>query len=421
MTSALRTSLILVAAAFMVGSTAAAELTLDDCIDLAMKNRAVIIQSQGAEKLAAAGKRSALGAFLPNLSASYGYADNLNSSAKGDELAAKFAWNVTPIPSYFEYRAAAADLAAARLDVIGSEQDLILAVKLAYFNYLAAVQNVTVNDQALKRAEEQLKLIQSRFDLGSASLSDVLKQKVEYGNVKLTLLKAQNLVTTTQAKLAYTIGIDPRQEQAFSSTFAPRTYDGAMDDAVAFALEHKPELLSAQKSLESAGYTVKSTMTTYFPELSFSLNAGRSWFSDKNFGAFGGDNDISNEGSVGYGLTWNIFDGFSREARVASAKVSRNNQRAGLADLRNRIVFDVKTAFTDIQQFRDQHSVAQENVTASEEDLKITQEKYNLGAATILDLLNAQVSLRQAQVDLIQADFDLNLAISRLENAMGKM
>ncbi len=49
--------------------------------------------------------------------------------------------------------------------------------------------------------------------------------------------------------------------------------------------------------------------------------------------------------------------------------------------------------------------MSQENVDAATEDLKITQEKYNLGAATILDLLNAQVSLKQAQVSMIQARF----------------
>ena len=92
-----------------------------------------------------------------------------------------------------------------------------------------------------------------------------------------------------------------------------------------------------------------------------------------------------------------------------------------MADQRNLVASQIKTAYLNIQQLKEQKNVSQSNVDASTEDLKITQEKYNLGAATILDLLNAQVSLKQAQVTLIQADFDLNLAISRLENAMGKM
>ena len=64
--------------------------------------------------------------------------------------------------------------------------------------------------------------------------------------------------------------------------------------------------------------------------------------------------------------------------------------------------------------------VAQESVAAAEENMKIVQERYNLGAATILDLLTAQEDLKRAQVSYINSRFDLNLAIARLENAMGK-
>jgi len=94
---------------------------------------------------------------------------------------------------------------------------------------------------------------------------------------------------------------------------------------------------------------------------------------------------------------------------------------ASLADTKNLVISEVKTAYLEIEQYKEKKSVAEENVDAAEEDLKITQEKYNLGAATILDLLDAQVSLKEAQVSVIQADFDLNLAVAKLENAMGKM
>jgi outer membrane protein TolC len=129
----------------------------------------------------------------------------------------------------------------------------------------------------------------------------------------------------------------------------------------------------------------------------------------------------SNTRSVGFSINWNIFDGFVREKRLVDAKVYRNNARADLADLRNSTVSNVKISYFEIEQLKKQVEVAQENVAAAEEDMKITQEKYNLGAATILDLLDAQVSLKTAQVGHISAQFDLNLAIANLENAMGKM
>ncbi|MEW5924771.1 MAG: TolC family protein, partial [Candidatus Zixiibacteriota bacterium] len=61
----------------------------------------------------------------------------------------------------------------------------------------------------------------------------------------------------------------------------------------------------------------------------------------------------------------------------------------------------------------------EENVAAAREDMSLIQEKYNLGAATILELLDAQVSLITAQNNKVEVDFDYNLSIARLENAMG--
>ena len=98
----------------------------------------------------------------------------------------------------------------------------------------------------------------------------------------------------------------------------------------------------------------------------------------------------------------------------------RNDARAFLADSRNLAKSNIQTIFLDIGKLREQNNVSTENVEAATEDLKITQERYNLGAASILDLLDAQVSLKQAQVQLIQADFNLNTKVAELDKAMGK-
>jgi outer membrane protein len=430
----------------------AKDLTLDDCIDMALKNRASIIAARGQAELAKWNVRVALGQFLPRADASWSsiksesrtghekdvYAgvtndyDLANSTNTDTKLHAGATWGFTLPDAILNYQSARLDRQGAELDVIGSEQDLILAVKITYYGYLAAIQNQTVSSEAVKRSEEQLKLIQSRFELGSAALSDVLKQKVLYGNDQLGLLQANNSVTTSKADLAYTIGLDPQQEQTFSTEYSVRQYDGSLTDAIDFGLHHKPSLLSQQKAVASSKTQYTRALSDYLPKIGPSASYGYSRtksdaiFKDTvNLPApyiAAGKQTISGT-SLTYGIeaTWNIFDGFQRERSVASAKIARNNANAALADLRNQVASQIKTAYLNIQQLKEQKNVSQSNVDASTEDLKITQEKYNLGAATILDLLNAQVSLKQAQVTLIQADFDLNLAISRLENAMGKM
>jgi len=440
----------------------AKELTLDDCIDLALKNRASIIRARGAESMAGAAKMSALGAFLPNIRGSYSYSKGketdidpmrvaeytdpitvVDTTYSGTDtildartvytgavlfdeqdqgpsksLYARGDLSVFNLSNWFDLASANAYKARAHLDVLASEQDLIYSVKVSYYGYLASGENLDVQEEAVKRADEQLKLIQSRFDLGSASLSDVLKQKVQFGNDRLALLRAQNGVTNSKADLAYTIGIDPRQDHEFATTYAVGGYNGTLDEAVNFGLTNNPRLLGQMKTVDEARHGVWSAKSGYLPTLS-------AYADYRNFNGTQGFPETfdysSNTRSYGFTVSWNIFDGFFRERSVTNAKVSHNNARATLADTRNLTASRVKTAYLDIDQLNEQKTVSSENVAAAEEDLKITQEKYNLGAATILDLLDAQVSLKQAQVALIQVDFDLNLAIAKLENAMGKM
>jgi outer membrane protein len=412
----------------LIGSTvSAAEMTLEECIALALKTRASIIQSRGAEELAAAGKRSALGAFLPSLSARYSWSktkyydvDILDSAgaptgetatleSSGKSISISSNMSLLDVSNFFSYASASASLERAKLDVIASEQDLVYSVKLAFYAHLASIENVSVQEEAVKRSEEQLKLIQSKFDLGSASKSDVLKQRVQSGSDQLSLLRAKNAVVTSRADLAYTIGMDPTSDVTFSRGGEATEFAGTLDEAITFGLTNSPDVLAAEKDFTASKNDLRAARSQYLPTIggSASYNLNEPDFESKSL-------------TYGFSINWNIFDGFRREQSITSARVFRNNSMALLSDTRNATVQSIKSAYLNIEQLKEQSRVAQETVASAEEDLKITQEKYNLGAATILDLLNAQVSLRQAETDLVQANFDLNVAVAQLENAMGK-
>jgi outer membrane protein len=445
----------------LAGAIQAKELTLDDCIQTALENRATIIRARGAASQAGSEKLSTLGAFLPSVRGGYSYSKGktmdmdpvrslpteyefgIDTTIIGNDTALDASatvsayeyydeqdegpnesWSISAdmyifrAANFFNYAAASAASARAKLDVIASEQDLISSVKIAYYAYLATVENVGVQEDAVRRAEEQLKLIESRFELGSASKSDVLRQKVLHGNDRVALLRAQNAVTQTRADLAFTIGLDPREDHQFSAEYRVREYAGTLDEAISYSMSHNPRLLATEKTADQAKHSLRAARSSYLPYIAGSASYRR--FTGTESYPFNLEYS-SNSYSIGFSINWSIFDGFSRERQVNSAKVFRNNALADLADSRNSTVAGVKTSYMEIEQLKLQIEVSRENVTAAEEDLRITQEKYNLGAATILDLLNAQVTLKEAQVALIRAQFDLNLAIARLENAMGKM
>jgi len=408
-------------------------LSLDDCITEALKNHPDVVRARGQVKRADGVLWQSFGAFLPNISAG-GSVTQINSEpgvrviqdqlyqtsgiTKNYDLGLSAGLTVFDGgQNIFNYLGARADKSYYKYLSEQTEQNLILTVKTTYYSYLASERTKEIREEAVKRGEEQLKLAQSKFDVGSASKSDVLKAKVQYGNDKLSLLEAENAVSINRANLAYLIGIDVNSDIEFSRETPKRDYSGSENEALKFGLSNHPGLLSTESNLSAARYGVKSIWGRYAP--SVSVRVSRGWTNEY----WGMVNDFSDDDArwtISTSLDFTIFDNFSRKAAMASAKASLNDARVAYHYQRNSVANEIKKAYLDMNKAFEALKLADENESAATEDMALVQEKYNLGAATILELLDAQVSLITAQNSKIQAEFDLNLAIARLENAMGK-
>jgi outer membrane protein TolC len=65
-------------------------------------------------------------------------------------------------------------------------------------------------------------------------------------------------------------------------------------------------------------------------------------------------------------------------------------------------------------------TIAQASVAAATEGLRVQQERYGLGMATIVDVLTSQISLDQAEVDVVRARFDFLVAKAQIEALIGR-
>ena len=84
------------------------------------------------------------------------------------------------------------------------------------------------------------------------------------------------------------------------------------------------------------------------------------------------------------------------------------------------VALELKQAFLSVQEAKQKIDLTKKKMESAEEDLDLVQEKYNLGSANILELLDAEVSFKEAESDRVQAFYDYNLAIAEFEKAIGK-
>jgi outer membrane protein TolC len=161
----------------------------------------------------------------------------------------------------------------------------------------------------------------------------------------------------------------------------------------------------------------------YFPTVTGSFS--QNWSGPVSTGidsATGRQNTITWRGqwSARLSLSWSIFNGFTREATLTRSVVAREAAEAQAADARRGASAQLTQQLAAYESAGTRIGITVASRAAAAEDLRVVQERYRLGAATILEVLTSQVTLDQAEVDAVQAQFDFLVARAQLEALMGR-
>lgn len=414
------------------GFSFAEVLTLDRSVELALKNNYGVIAAQNTFLAKRGQVYTAWGSILPAISISATGTERWPTSVYFDQRTGRlvsnkrnysgvlsFSANYSGLGmgTYAGIRQSYNDRGASYFSLQNAKSSLVLQVKENYYSVLKAKMLVDVAQDAVKRSEEGLRVAQSRYELGSASMSDVLKARVQVGNDKLDLLTNTNNYKLALANLAFSMGADVNQEYEVEEGLPERTITISYEAALNEAIDKNPEYRKSIYDLHYAEDQKLSAYSAFLPDFSLGVNhstsAGR--LSDLP------DMKMANASRTYYAsLNFNILNGFNDYARMRAARRNVTTFQENLKNTRNSVALQVRQAFLDLQRSDEAKALASEALAAAQEDANLVKEKYNLGAATILDVLNSEVSLKQAQTSKVQALFDFNLAISRLEKAMGR-
>ena len=125
-------------------------------------------------------------------------------------------------------------------------------------------------------------------------------------------------------------------------------------------------------------------------------------------------------GSLRFGLSFPIFDQFSREERLTQTDVAIRDAEATLRDTRLGARQSLTDGLGSFHEASERTASESATVEAADEDLRVQRERYNLGGSTLLDVLGSQTQLDQARRDLIRARFDQRVAKAQLEALIGR-
>jgi outer membrane protein TolC len=419
--------------AISFSAVSAETYTLDKCIKTALENNYSIVAAKNSYDVSKTFVVSSYAEFLPSISIStranrswsgrggYDITADRFYAGKSDSYSGTISFSQT-YPGFGLYQLANIcksknDRGSALNGYISAQNDLVLNVKNNYYNLLKAKMLHDVAIDAVKRGEERLRVVQSKYDLGSASMSDVLKAKVQVGNDRLDLISRRNTFNLAKAQLSYSMGVDVNTEFEVDENLPERTIDISFEDALTEALSNNPDYKKAQFELGAAKASRTLAYTSFLPALTLGLSHST------NVDEFSRLTDFKSldAGYTIYGvLSFNIFNNVSDYANLKAAKRNVNTHEEGLKNSKNSMALALKQSFLDLERAAEAKKLAGESVAAAQEDLNLVREKYNLGAATILEVLDAEVSFKQSQTSNVEVIYDYNLAVSNLEKALGR-
>ncbi|NIN01247.1 MAG: TolC family protein [candidate division Zixibacteria bacterium] len=414
--------------------------SLDECIQLAEKHNANLIAAAQSYKAAKSRVWTGWGALLPRLDSDLSYSRTVYGPSefpRYDPLLGKVVLDTVGVRSSKGYRAQIsagqswslggynfyqikeynASRSVAKNEYELQRQELILNVKQAYFDVLKAKMLLEIQKEALRRASEQLKIAQTRYELGAASFSDVLKAKVQYGDAELALINADNSLKLAKARLNSWMGQNVDSPIDVEENLTVPEFDYSYENAVKESMKQNPRVKRAQSDLRAAEAYLGMTRSGFFPNLN--LSGSYSW-SNPELDQLKYIRERDYSWSLSASVSLNIFDNFGKNYNLSWAKAARNSKREDFSQTKREVALELKQAFLNVQQANEKINLTKEKVKSAREDLDLVQEKYNLGAANILELLDAEVSFKQAEADQVEALYDYNLAVAQFEKAMGR-
>jgi outer membrane protein len=305
-------------------------------------------------------------------------------------------------------------LASARLQARADEQSAVATKE----DVLAAVDQAFYNAQqthaVLRVAEQTVASRQLLADQVSALTKSKLKSELDlsFANVnlaqaKLLYLDALNNDKAAIASLSAILGYPTLESfELVSDTEALAPPPADVDPLIADAFAKRPEILALVFESESAEKIHLADRDQMYPTISALAAYGDSPVrDDRVYGPYG---------AVGVNLQIPVFTGFRYSAQSREAELRAQAMRQRLADLRNRISRDVRTAWLTASTAFDRVNVSQQLLGQANLALDLAQTRYKLGLSSIVELSQAQLQQTQAEIGSAQAEYEYRLALALL-------
>jgi outer membrane protein TolC len=402
-------------------------ITLQQAIDLARKNNkdlelASLNLDKSQQQL-----REALATELPTATASMDFertdAANIELLRPNDNsVTTSFTTGVELNYNLYTGGRRAAQIKAAekqvnfdQLDVERISEEIRLNVSNDYYALQAADALVNIEEAAVNDAKQSLRDAQLLEQAGLGTRFDVITAQVDVANRELELVQAIAAQKVARRQLVERIGLAQNVElMAADKIEVVPMWSLPLEETILLAYKNRVELeqFLIQKEIEQQRQ--KLEIAANKPQVSLFTNYDVLAVANDDVGPADGF-------GIGARVRWNFYDGGVAKARQEQSKVDENISETRFAQERDRIRFEVETAYYRLQANNDNIETATQSVVLAEESLRLARLRFQAGVGTQSDVITAQTELTRTRGDLLRTVTVYNQQLAALERAVSNL
>jgi len=314
--------------------------------------------------------------------------------------------------AYYGIKMANREAEATGFDLSRKKEETVFRVLTAYLRVLTAKEYIRVAEQELSDAREAFRIAEVMEKAGMGLTSDVLRARVFLATAESGKVTAESRLALAQAALGLAMGEQKGARMDASAPVPSLPESGTLEERVAAVGANRLDLRAFSLRLENADANVTLRKSDYLP----TVGVMGTYRFDGQDGTFSPDNRSWN---IGVGLTWNLFDGLSREAEVGKASAEREKVREYYRGAEDFAAFEVTRAYLAVEEASRRVEIARAAVIAAEEGTRLVKARYENQLERMIDLLDAQTAQNTARADLVRAENDLLQSRAQLEYASG--
>jgi Outer membrane protein len=400
--------------------------TLDECVDYAMEHNVSILQGILSRNNAEYQYKMAKNAWLPTVSAdasqNFGFGQSPSSNGvyvSDNSASTSFGLSVgmplfNGLNLYHQTKSSALSLEASKKDLEAAKFDLKLLIMSYYMQVVYNKELKSIAEKQLALTQEQHAKTVQLYELGKVAESNVYESAAQVSTARTTLVQADNNLMLSVLDLVQALELD---EVSGFDVVSPDDFSDIENLTLPspvttfdFALKHQPSIEAANLRLEQTYFDVKATKSSWYPSLS--LYAGYSngyyrYFNDSYVNTSFSD-QMSNNGrtSVGLRLSIPIFNAMQTKYRVEMSKLSIKNQELAIANARKDLKKDIQQAFYNALAAEQKYMAADETYQSAEIAYRYSDESYDAGKATLLELNESKNRLFKSESEMLQAKYE---------------